>query len=119
LIEFFGLEIFMMKTVGMGGLLGILLVSCSQLGPNDGILRNSLQSQLPAYWEVSALNLENRENLGSQADPNIQARFKAVLRLKEDTFNKVEQSNPLSYAILRTELGRYHSQGAKFLEVRM
>lgn len=88
----------MIKQLGTGGLFLTLLTACSQLGPDDGVLKKSLQLSLPAYWEVGSLNLENRENLGTQSDPSVQSRFKAIVRLKEDTFNEVESSNSDSYS---------------------
>jgi hypothetical protein len=77
----------------------IMTVSgCSQSGPSDSELKNSLQSKLPAYWEVTSLSLENKENLGSKSDPNVQARFKAVIRLKEDTFkSEADQASTVSW----------------------
>jgi hypothetical protein len=75
----------MMKQLATSGLFVTLLTACSQLGSDDEVLKKSLQSNLPAYWEVGSLNLENRENLGSQSDPSVQSRFKAIVRLKEDT----------------------------------
>jgi hypothetical protein len=36
--------------------------------------------------EQSLFESANKESLGSQSDPSIQARFKAMLQLTEDTF---------------------------------
>jgi hypothetical protein len=70
-------------------LLAITTSGCSQLGPNDGDVKKSLQGNIPAYWNVESISLENKENLGTESDPTVQARFKAVLGLKEDTFKPV------------------------------
>jgi hypothetical protein len=102
----------MIKAIGFGGVCVILLTSCSQIGPNDGLLRNSLQSQLPAYWEVSSLNFENRENLGTSSEPSIQGRFKAIIKLKEDTFTKNETTTE-SYSKPESEAVTFISQGER------
>jgi hypothetical protein len=75
-----------------------LLISCGQLGPDDGAIQKSLQSKLPSYWKVNSISLDNKENLGSQSDPSIQARFKAMLQLTEDTFNDVTPAKTESWS---------------------
>jgi hypothetical protein len=68
----------------------IMLTSCSQLGPNDTEFKSSLQASIPKYWEIESVNIESRENTGTNTVPQIQTRFKAKAKLKEDTFKKVE-----------------------------
>jgi hypothetical protein len=70
-------------------LLTVTTSGCSQLGPNDGDVKKSLQGNIPAYWNVESISLENKENLGTESDPTVQARFKAKISLKEDTFKPV------------------------------
>jgi hypothetical protein len=72
-------------------LLTLSVSGCSQLGPNDEDIKKSLQGNIPAYLNVDSISFENRENLGTNSDPTIQGRFKAVLNLKEDTYNSVSR----------------------------
>lgn len=64
-------------------------LGCSQLGPSDDEMKKSLQGNIPTYWNIDSISLENKENLGSASDPTVQGRFKAKLSLKEDTFKPV------------------------------
>lgn len=61
-------------------------VGCSQIGPSQDALKTELQNTLPSHWEVVRIERQSTENLGSNVDPVVQSRFKAVLRLKEDVF---------------------------------
>jgi hypothetical protein len=72
----------------------LALSSCSQMGPNDQEFKLSLQRSIPSYWEVQSVQIEGRENRGSNTVPQIQSRFKASVKLKEDTFRKVENYRP-------------------------
>lgn len=71
----------------------VAIAGCGQLGPSNSDIKKELQSRLPAYLEVSSLNVEDRENTGSKAGPNIQGRFKTSLKMKDDTFKKIYKSN--------------------------
>lgn len=66
----------------------IAIAGCSQLGPSNADIKKELQAELPAYLEVTSLDVKERENTGSKVDPNIQARFKVTIKMKEDTFRR-------------------------------
>jgi hypothetical protein len=72
----------------------MILGGCSSLGPNEKEFRNSLQSKVPNYWEVQSIQIEGRENQGSNTIPRIQTRFKSSVKLKEDTFKEVRYYQP-------------------------
>jgi hypothetical protein len=81
----------MMRYIHLSGLAAsipclVVLTSCSPIGPNNLEIQASLQNQLPSQWEISSLEIKERENTGNKVEPNVSARFQAVAKLKEDTF---------------------------------
>jgi hypothetical protein len=67
----------------------VSIAGCSTLGPGDDAMKKSLQAGLPAYINVEDISFDKKENLGTDSDPSVQARFKSTLKLKEDTFERV------------------------------
>ncbi|MCY6494258.1 hypothetical protein [Leptolyngbya sp. GGD] len=55
-------------------------------GPSRGDLKQHLQSQLPDYWEITSIEIKEKQNTGTKVDPYIFQRFRAKARLKTDTF---------------------------------
>lgn len=76
----------------------VIIAGCGQSGPTNADLKTSLQNAIPAYWEVASLKIEKRENLGTRTNPVLQARFQAILKLKEDTFTSAERLESVDYA---------------------
>jgi hypothetical protein len=60
------------------------------MGPNDKEFNDAVQAKIPSYWEVQSVQIESRGNRGSNTIPQIESRFKASIKLKEDTFSRVE-----------------------------
>jgi hypothetical protein len=55
-------------------------------GPSSKELAKRFAINLPAYWEIDSFRVEASENLGTKVEPFCRSRFKAVVKLKEDTF---------------------------------
>ncbi|MBW4420955.1 MAG: hypothetical protein KME13_17245 [Myxacorys californica WJT36-NPBG1] len=64
-------------------------IQSAQIGPGRGVLQQQLQNQLPSFLEITQLDFERHENLGTQVEPVIAARFKATAKFKEDAFLRV------------------------------
>jgi hypothetical protein len=81
----------------------ITLSGCSSLGPSGKEFQESLQGQIPNYWEVQSIQIEGRENQGSNTIPRIQTRFKSLVKLREDTFREVRYYQPRQISKKRLE----------------
>lgn len=70
-------------------LLGTLgATACGDSGPSSKQLRDQLAMELPAYWEASSFSVEAEQNAGNEVEPVWMARFRAGLKLKEDTYKQ-------------------------------
>ena len=81
----------------------MFLGGCGQSGPSDRDLKNTLQTNLPPYWEVQWIQVESRGNRGSEAIPIVETRYKASIKLSEDTFKEVreyqKETTPIEYLL--------------------
>jgi len=75
----------------------VIIAGCSQFAPKNADIKTSLQGAVPPYLEVTSLSIDNRENLGTRTNPVIQSRFKAALKLKEDTFTSAERLDSVDW----------------------
>jgi predicted ATPase len=79
------------------------------------VVRANVQEALSESWQTAII--------GEAGTGKITLLYWLAVNSAADTFegsmDKWRNTVPFIIAILRTELGRYHSQGAKFLEVRM
>lgn len=65
----------------------VLIAGCSQnISPSQDIIQESLQEKLPPYSEIESFQIEKSENLNTETDPKIQARFTANLKIVEDLY---------------------------------
>ncbi|MBW4635233.1 MAG: hypothetical protein KME30_26065 [Iphinoe sp. HA4291-MV1] len=67
----------------------IVLNSCSQPAPSTLELKQQLQNRVPEYWEITSLEIKERENLGTASESKVSQRFQAQAQLKEDLFTRV------------------------------
>lgn len=71
----------------LSGISLAFLVGCSQNNqPSQSEVQESLQDKLPDYSKVLSFQIEKSENLGTETEPKIQARFKADITINEDLF---------------------------------
>jgi hypothetical protein len=75
----------------------LLLPACGGDGPSARDLRETLASQLPAYLEAASLDLDARQNTGSESEPGWSSSFRADLKLKEDTYEEVEREGDVLF----------------------
>lgn len=80
----------------------VLIASCSQNNtPSQASIHESLQKELPRFTKIESFQVEKSENLGTETEPKIQARFKANLKINEDLYVETGSESFVSY--LRAE----------------
>ena len=70
-----------------------LLMSCAIEGPSKRDIKRSMETQLPGFWDVSFLEREETENLGTKTEPLYKIRFKAKLKTEQNIFTQDRLSN--------------------------
>ena len=66
-------------------------------GPSDRELRADLATQLPAFLEPASLDLEARQSTGTETEPAWASRFRAQLKLREDTYREVHREGDVLF----------------------
>lgn len=81
----------------------VLITGCSQNNlPSQAAIQESLQEKLPPYLEIESFQIKKSENLSTETEPKIQARFTANLEIVEDLYdtaipkNSILDFNPLA-----------------------
>lgn len=79
------------KTLGI--VLVPLVLGCgnSEQKPARNDYRNQLAVAIPAYFQLASFDVEASENVGSKVEPLFRARFKATVKLKTDTYDRVRE----------------------------
>lgn len=69
-----------------------LVGGCSEkIGPSKAELVSSYDEILPKGSKVSSLDIEGSENLGTNTEPKIHTRFKAVLKVDITSLSEIEK----------------------------
>lgn len=75
----------------------LALPACGGDGPGERELRAELASQFPTYLEAASFSLEEREALGTEEEPAWASRFRAELKLREDTYEEVRREGDVLF----------------------
>lgn len=76
----------------------VFLAACSDgMGPSRAELEGQLALRLPHQLEMGSFSVEASENIGTKVEPLIKSRFKAEVRLKEDTFERDHQEGEVAF----------------------
>lgn len=74
-------------------MMAIIITGCNSNSeePSTEDIQNNFSLKLPAYWEVTSLNIEVSENVGTKVEPVIQSRFIADIELTTNTYKYAEK----------------------------
>lgn len=81
--------------------ISLSLLGCSAQGPSRNEITKALEAELPGYFDVNQIDVEETENLGTKTEPIFKTRFKSEVQAKQDTFIP-ENASP-SFSFVRTK----------------
>lgn len=91
------------KTLIAAILMVLIAISCSRdVGPSESDIEQRLAVDLPHPWQITSLDVEASENVGTKVEPVVKSRFKAKLKLVESTY--FVDSNESAAVLLRPVL---------------